>query len=85
MIILALFIRAQRSLIKGSKLLERDADVKDSAIYYDRLAQEHNAQYRTICCGLWKVKKTRVLQDTSSDSSDHDKKHEYSVKYADLE
>jgi hypothetical protein len=59
--------------------------VKDSAIYYDRLAQEHNAQYRTICCGLWKVKKTRVLQDTSSDSSDHDKKHEYSVKYADLE
>jgi len=40
-----------------------------------------------ICCGLCKVKRAKVAQKDgeSSSSGDENKKHEYAVKYQDLE
>jgi organic radical activating enzyme len=45
-------------------------------------------QYRFICCGLCKIKRSKVASkdgESSSSSDDEKKKHEYAVKYKDLE
>jgi hypothetical protein len=84
LIVLTLFIRAQMALVKGNKLFERNPDVRDTAIYYDKLATENNAQYKTYCCGMFKLKKKKVDVD-SSDSSDAEKKKDYQLRYKDLE
>ena len=75
-ILLTVFMRAKKAMIKGTNLFEQDADIRDSAVYYDKLADENKKKYRTYCCGLIKLKKNKVDSDSSS-SDDDKKKHEY--------
>lgn len=83
---LGLLSRAKGALEKGTRLFQSDADVRDSAIYYKELANKDNKKYNYYCCGLWRTKKSKVDQDASTSSSDDEKKkHEYSLKYRDLE
>jgi hypothetical protein len=84
-ILLATFLKAQKAMIKGTDLFEKDADVRDSAIYYKNLADDDSKQYNNYCCGLFRSKKSKVNADSSSSSDDEKKKHEYSVKYKDLD
>jgi len=43
LIILGLFILAQKALVKQTQLLQKNQDMRDSAIYYDKIAEQHNA------------------------------------------
>jgi hypothetical protein len=83
-ILLTVFIKAKKSMIKGTNLFEQDADVRNSAIYYDKLTESEHKKYRVICCGMLRLKRNKIDSDSSS-SGDEKKKGEYDVKYKDLE
>lgn len=82
---LGLFSKAKSTLEKGTALFQTESDSRDSAIYYKELAEKDNKKYKYKCCGLWKVKIAKVAGENSSSSDDEKKKHEYAVKYTDLE
>lgn len=55
--VMGLFILAYNSNIKGTKLLAKEANTIDSAIYYDKLSKNDKDQYKSYCCGLVRLKK----------------------------
>lgn len=88
-IVMGVFVLAYNSNIKGTKLLAKSGSTLDSSLYYDKIAKSDDLQYKSYCCGLVRVKKSKVSanNETSSSSSDDEqkKKIEYAVKYKDLE
>jgi hypothetical protein len=88
-LIMGLFLRAHNSQIKGTKLMDKNTHTKSASIYYDKIMKDEKNSYKSVCCGLFKYRVSKVgnKNDDSSDSSDIDqsKKIEYAVKYKDLE
>ena len=87
---MGLFIIAHNAQIKGTSLFAaRSRDDKSSSIYYDKVEKAEREQYRSYCLGLCKRKIGKVdnknSSDDSSDENPSQKKHEYNVKYKDLE
>ena len=87
---MGLFILAHNKNQKGSNMLfEEDKNSRESSIYYDRALTEKDAT-KPCCFGLCRVRTNKVdnKKEDSGDSSDEaliQKKHEYAIKYKDLE
>ena len=84
-LVLALFIQAHNSNVKDSPSIFSNASNANSSIYYDKIEEEFAAKNRKtwLCCRKKKVGEKE--SSSSSSSSDEAEKHEYAVKYKDLE
>jgi len=91
-LVLALFIQAHNSNIKDSPSIFSHAKNANSTIYYDKIEEEleknkKKTLLQTLCsCRKKKVEdKKESSESSSTSSSDEAEKHEYAVKYKDLE
>lgn len=88
-LVLALFIQAHNSNVKESPSIFSHASNANNSIYYDKIAEEHEAKNKKSCLDLCKKKKVDKKESSSSSSSsssdEAEIKHEYAVKYKDLE
>ena len=84
-LVLALFIQAHNSNVKDSPSIFSNGSNASSSIYYDKIEEEFAAKNRKtwLCCRKKKVGEKE--SSSSSSSSDEAEKHEYAVKYKDLE
>ena len=88
-LVLALFIQAHNSNIKDSPSIFSHAKNANSSIYYDKIEEElkaNNDKKSWLCaCRKKKVEDKKESSSSSTSSSDEAEKHEYAVKYKDLE
>lgn len=71
--VMALFLRSHNAQIKGTSLFA-PVNTKESEIYYDKIMKSEKNSYNRYCCGLLKIRKSKVdkKENGSSDSSDLD-------------
>jgi hypothetical protein len=81
--VMSLFILAHNTQIKGTSLLSKGQDIKESAIYYDKIIKNEKNSMRSYCCGLIKTRVSKV--DAQDSDNIESKQQEYNVKYQDLE
>lgn len=81
-----LFIHAYNSNAQQSALLEKEVSGANNSIYYDKIREMEEAK-AIRCYGLCKGKKGKVDTENAEDMDAEDllEKHEYKVKYSDME
>ena len=78
-LVMGLFILAHNTGIKGTALFSKGHDIKESAIYYDKIIKNEKSSLRSYCCGLIKTRVSKV--DAHESDNIQENKQEYAVKY----